>query len=148
MSACKDCLHYENCEYFKNSLIDVTKRVLDRQIKMNNFPYENTECKTFMDKSRYAEVVRCEDCKHWNAENKELHSYSSEDDTLVVFAECRRWSGWATCHFTRFNDFCSCGEQVKHTKCTGKRCPMQVGYDISNCKAEECIYRTEKGGAE
>lgn len=32
--------------------------------------------------------------------------------------------------------------------CTGKRCPMQVGYDVSNCKDKECIYRTEteKGG--
>ena len=34
--------------------------------------------------------------------------------------------------------------------CTGKRCPMQVGYDVSKCKDKECIYRTEteKGGVE
>ena len=27
--------------------------------------------------------------------------------------------------------------------CTGKRCPMQVGYDVKNCKDNDCIYRTE-----
>ena len=34
--------------------------------------------------------------------------------------------------------------------CTGKRCPMQVGYDVVNCKDKECMYRTEteKGGVE
>ena len=32
--------------------------------------------------------------------------------------------------------------------CTGERCPMQVGYDVENCKNKECMYRTEteKGG--
>ena len=27
-------------------------------------------------------------------------------------------------------------------KCTGKRCPMQVGYDVANCQCEDCSYRT------
>lgn len=27
--------------------------------------------------------------------------------------------------------------------CTGKRCPMQAGYDVENCKKKDCIYRTE-----
>lgn len=27
-------------------------------------------------------------------------------------------------------------------KCTGKRCPMQVGYDVSKCQCEGCSYRT------
>lgn len=27
-------------------------------------------------------------------------------------------------------------------KCTGKRCPMQVGYDVSKCQCEDCSYRT------
>ena len=26
--------------------------------------------------------------------------------------------------------------------CTGKRCPMQIGFDVSRCKDEDCIYRT------
>lgn len=29
------------------------------------------------------------------------------------------------------------------SKCTGKRCPMQVGFDVSKCQAEDCSYRTE-----
>lgn len=34
--------------------------------------------------------------------------------------------------------------------CTGERCPMQVGYNVKNCKDKDCIYRTEteKGGKE
>lgn len=28
------------------------------------------------------------------------------------------------------------------SKCTGKRCPMQVGYDVANCQCEGCSYRT------
>ena len=34
--------------------------------------------------------------------------------------------------------------------CTGKLCPMQVGYDVEKCKLKECMYRTEieKGGVE
>ena len=27
-------------------------------------------------------------------------------------------------------------------KCTGKRCPMQVGYDVANCQCKDCSYRT------
>ena len=27
-------------------------------------------------------------------------------------------------------------------KCTGKRCPMQVGYAVSKCQCEGCSYRT------
>ena len=28
-------------------------------------------------------------------------------------------------------------------KCTGKRCPMQVGYKVDECNYKECPYRTE-----
>ena len=28
-------------------------------------------------------------------------------------------------------------------KCTGKRCPMQVGYKVDECDYKECPYRTE-----
>ena len=28
-------------------------------------------------------------------------------------------------------------------RCTGRRCPMQVGYDVANCNQFDCIYRTE-----
>ena len=29
------------------------------------------------------------------------------------------------------------------TKCTGIRCPMQVGYKVDECNHKECPYRTE-----
>ena len=28
-------------------------------------------------------------------------------------------------------------------KCTGKRCPMQVGYKVDKCNHTDCPYRTE-----
>ena len=28
-------------------------------------------------------------------------------------------------------------------KCTGKRCPMQVGYKVEECNHKDCPYRTE-----
>lgn len=28
-------------------------------------------------------------------------------------------------------------------KCTGKRCPMQVGYKVDECDYKDCTYRTE-----
>ena len=43
-----------------------------------------------------------------------------------------------------------CADHPTEKVCTGKRCPMQVGYDVKNCKDKDCIYRTEteKGGVE
>lgn len=57
------------------------------------------------------EVVRCKDCKFWDEETKEKHSRSSEDDTLVDFAECNRFSNYATAQYLRHDDFCSLGER-------------------------------------
>ena len=28
-------------------------------------------------------------------------------------------------------------------KCTGKRCPMQIGYKVDECNHKDCLYRTE-----
>ena len=28
-------------------------------------------------------------------------------------------------------------------KCTGRMCPMQVGYKVDECNHKECLYRTE-----
>ena len=28
-------------------------------------------------------------------------------------------------------------------KCTGRRCPMQVGYKVDECDYKDCPYRTE-----
>ena len=29
------------------------------------------------------------------------------------------------------------------SKCTGMRCPMQVGYKVDECNFKDCLYRTE-----
>ena len=28
-------------------------------------------------------------------------------------------------------------------KCTGKRCPMQIGYKVDECDYKDCLYRAE-----
>ena len=28
-------------------------------------------------------------------------------------------------------------------KCTGRRCPMQIGYKVEECNHMDCLYRTE-----
>lgn len=50
MATCKDCIHYEVCQYH-----------IDEETKMTV-----NECFDFKDKSRYIEVVCCEDCVHRN----------------------------------------------------------------------------------
>lgn len=52
---CKACIYYEACSHFMTSKNEV--------IAMNYGHSEEREC--FKDKSRYVEVVRCKDCKHW-----------------------------------------------------------------------------------
>lgn len=57
------------------------------------------------------EVVRCKDCVYWDRENIKQHTYSSYDSTPADFAECIRWSNWAKCNMTRYNDYCSLAEE-------------------------------------
>ena len=35
------------------------------------------------------------------------------------------------------------GRRVTMAKCTGMKCPMQVGYKIDECELKDCPYRTE-----
>ena len=35
------------------------------------------------------------------------------------------------------------GRGMIMAKCTGKRCPMQVGYKVNECNHKDCPYRTE-----
>ena len=56
-------------------------------------------------------VIRCEKCKYWDPETKEIHTYSSEDNTPADFCECTYWSGFFKCYMTRFNDYCSIAER-------------------------------------
>ena len=50
---CKDCIHYDMCDFW----------VVEENI---NIPCETVYNKNrFLDKSKFVEVVRCKDCKHW-----------------------------------------------------------------------------------
>lgn len=57
------------------------------------------------------EVIRCRNCKHWDKDNIQKYTNSSDDSTLVDFAECFQWSCWSTCYKTRYNDYCSLAEK-------------------------------------
>lgn len=79
--------------------------------------------------------MRCCDCEF----RKECRD---EDTVLTCFVKCN----------IREEKLKQKAEQDHPTEkvCTGKRCPMQVGYDVKNCNNKDCIYRTEteKGGVQ
>lgn len=51
---CKDCVHDDVCEHWKNSVFGSDAL----------YPKEN-DCEHFKNKADYVEVVRCKDCKHY-----------------------------------------------------------------------------------
>ena len=61
--------------------------------------------------AEFDKIVRCKECKYWDTETIEKLPYSGNDGDYrpVDYAECTRWSDWATCYMLRYNDFCSCG---------------------------------------
>ena len=62
------------------------------------------------------EVIRCRNCKHWDRDEIRKYTYSSNDSTMVDFAECTYWSCWSTCHSTRYDDYCSLAEEYTEGK--------------------------------
>lgn len=75
---CKDCMHYGICEY-------------------SPFSDKKIECKDFICKADYVEVVKCKDCKH----------YKNWDDGNIT---CSLWTvDWDVP--TEPNAFCSYGEK-------------------------------------
>lgn len=81
---CKDCIHYEVCQYHITEETDMT---ID-------------ECGKFKNKSDFVEVVRCKDCKHY-------HSY------LTIGGFFRRECVFDEECVTLVHEmhFCSCGER-------------------------------------
>ena len=49
MKTCKDCIHYNVCDYQK----------------MINHKVSQSVCKKFKNESNWKEVVRCKDCKYY-----------------------------------------------------------------------------------
>lgn len=77
MATCKDCIHYEVCRYMAQP-----------DIVFNG-------CVKFKNKSDLTEIVRCKECKHWEA-------YEEDERYGECFMLCRNANG---------NDFCSYGEK-------------------------------------
>lgn len=61
MSTCKDCLHYEVCVYWCDSVQEIFETKTYIPFDDNNNDY----CQFFKPKADYVAVVRCKDCKHW-----------------------------------------------------------------------------------
>lgn len=69
---CKKCIHNGVCPHLKDS--------------------DAEKCKQYIDKANVVEVVRCENCKHWDR----------------ITQECLHWWGF------RANDYCSYGERINY----------------------------------
>ena len=86
MKNCKDCLHFDVCVLHFDPACDLWC----------------SKCEDFKDKSRFIEVVRCKDCKHY----KEYLDISTKEPT-----------GWGKCECIAMdidlmrNDFCSYAER-------------------------------------
>lgn len=90
---CKDCLYWARCHSRISYVMDYDetgKEITD---------IEN-HCKGFVDKSRYVEVVRCKDCKHFCPYEGEEHK-----------GDCEELVGLESCVYE--DDFCSYGERRK-----------------------------------
>lgn len=96
MAKCKDCLHYEACSTFSkiiNAAVDVEKG-----------------CEHFKDRTQFAEVVRCKDCKRWFPEQEERCKALNTEP----FGWCCRMRNMHEISYreiTQHKDFCSCGER-------------------------------------
>lgn len=82
MANCTECLYYEVCRDFADFAT-------------------GTPCVRFTDKSHYAEVVRCGECKYC----EEAH-YEEEGEKPYIKLKCK-WSNYSHAP----NDYCSCGER-------------------------------------
>lgn len=90
---CKDCYHEPVCTIVHDS---ITQKGI----------YRKETCQFFKDKSRIAEVVRCEDCLSW----KEC---GIDPITNYHFGYCRhyQWQDKDDSRETNGQDFCSYGER-------------------------------------
>lgn len=92
MATCKDCLHFDACE----SLLKGMGYTVDGD------GYDaDKRCDTFKEKSKYAEVVRCNDC-----------DFRAFDDVCQEYY-CN--SAYGINGAITDNDFCSYGEEKGKT---------------------------------
>ena len=84
MAECRECLHYDVCGKL------VGKEKIDRVSWMCNFP---EQCAEFKYSTKYAEVVRCKDCKMFCRNYAHLRKHCGltgaivEDDDFCSYGE-------------------------------------------------------------
>ena len=71
---CGDCIH-----------ADICKQLNGGWFSSKNIAY----CKGFKDRTKFVEVVRCKDCKHWNREtiSCEMNSYLGARERPCWYAD-------------------------------------------------------------
>ena len=160
IETCKACTAYEKHaksadHLLANGVIVLPCKVGDkvyiknREITIDEvFLGEELLFSTYFDCDWVMENIGCEDCPfadweqsyegEWDCRTRGWFSFAEKDIGKTVFLTREE----AERALKGGNDD-SCGKEIK--KCTGKRCPMQVGYDVRSCKDKECIYRTEGG---
>lgn len=98
---CNDCVYFKRCV------------VLGVELDMHHNKEADKKCRHFKNKTDFAEVVRCKDCKHWNNRKQKYDSLIGIKNVNGI-GECRcsQWDVseyfWCT---TDENDFCSYGER-------------------------------------
>lgn len=101
MATCKDCAHYEVCNWDKDKY--------DKSI-ITSFPNCNEKnCGLFQNKSDFVNVVRCKNCKYFG-EYTEQHKVTVEraDGDCFIYAlysEDRQF--WSV----QYDDYCSYGKR-------------------------------------
>ena len=90
MATCKECMHYDVCQYH-----------IDEETKMTV-----NECGKFVNKADVVEVVRCKDCKYWHKKG-----FDPLIEHHIGECRCSQWENDYFSNETSDNDFCSCGER-------------------------------------
>lgn len=108
---CKDCLYWERCHSRISYVMDYDEAGEETTDIENH-------CKGFVDKSRYAEVVRCKDCnfateldKHCDI-NRTAYKHCSllrGDETRNVWHKYKKY--YKDYSLVEADDFCSYGER-------------------------------------
>ena len=92
MAKCTECLHWDACLY-------LFKLAIGREPNLKGNRAEE-KCPNFQCRTKYAEVVRCKDCKHlkygYQCYNPLGISLNNDGDAYVLVDA---------------DDFCSCGER-------------------------------------
>lgn len=96
MSTCKECLHYEVCVHWCDSVQEIFKPKTYIPFDDNNDDY----CQFFKNKADYAPVVHCCDC---------IFKRENQDINNTCYLSCNK--NWGLRGVVDPTDFCSYGER-------------------------------------